>query len=310
MNTSAPARLSHGPEPTRGGPRPVAAAAVPGDGDALAATGCPLCRHPGGAETVYRFPPYAVARCRGCGFWFLNPRLDEAAMRASYEAADYFEGAGVGYASYVAQEATLRLTFQRFLGELARRGMTGGRLLEVGCAYGFFLEEAREFFRYRVGTDYSAAALEQAGGRADRFYLGGVEPVPADEPFDCAASIHVIEHVYEPVGFVRDLLARLQPGGWVVLATPDMGSFWRPLLGRRWPFFKVPEHVTYYDRRSLARLLREAGCDEVRPLPYRSVFSLELIGEKLGWRPPAALRGLRAWLPATTIAAAGRKPGS
>jgi hypothetical protein len=45
----------------------------------------------------------------------------------------------------------------------------------------------------------------------------------------------------------------------------------------------------------------------VRPLPYRSVFSLELIGAKLGWRPPAGLRGLRAWLPATTIAAAGRK---
>jgi SAM-dependent methyltransferase len=201
----------------------------------------------------------------------------------------------------------LRLTFQRFLKEMARRGMTGGRLLEVGCAYGFFLEEARGFFEYRAGTDYSPAALAKAAGRADRTFLGGVEPVPAEERFDCAACIHVIEHIYEPVGFVESLLARLKPGGWVVLATPDMGSFWRPLLGRRWPFFKVPEHVTYYDRGSLERLLRAAGCSEVSFLPYVSVFSLEMIGEKLGWRPPARLRDLRVWLPATTIAAAGRK---
>jgi len=229
-------------------------------------------------------------------------------MLESYEDDTYFEGGEAGYSSYQAQEATLRPTFRRFLGELSRRGMTGGRLLEVGCAYGFFLEEAKGFFDHRAGTDYSPAALARARGRADCLLLGGTEQIAPGELFDCIACIHVIEHIYDPVGFLRTLAGHLRPGGSIVLATPDMGSFWRPLLRSRWPFFKTPEHVTYFDRRTLAALLERAGLESVQPLPYGSAFSLALIGEKLGVRIPDGWKDRQLWLPATTIAAAGRKP--
>ncbi|MFL6196222.1 MAG: class I SAM-dependent methyltransferase [Thermoanaerobaculia bacterium] len=269
---------------------------------------CPLCGGGERREGVYGFPPFAVARCRTCGLWYLHPRLAERIMHESYAEADYFEGGSAGYSSYQAQETTLRPTFRRFLRELDRRGMTGGRLLEVGCAYGFFLDEARTCFEHRTGTDYSAAALERARGRAERLVLGGAEALAPDEAFDCIACIHVIEHIYDPVGFVRQLAAHLRPGGWIVLATPDMGGFWRPLMRRRWPFFKIPEHVTFFDRRSLAGLLQRGGLEAVQPLPYVSLFSLDLIGEKLGSRLPGGLGDLRLRIPATTIAAAGRAP--
>jgi 2-polyprenyl-3-methyl-5-hydroxy-6-metoxy-1,4-benzoquinol methylase len=226
-------------------------------------------------------------------------------MHQSYVDDGYFEGGEGGYSSYQAQEPTLRPTFRRVLAEISRRGMTGGRLLEVGCAYGFFLDEARSFFAHRTGTDYSAAALEKARGRADRLLLGGIGELAPGETFDCIACIHVIEHVYDPVAFLRRLAGHLRPGGWIVLATPDMGRLWRPLMGRRWPFFKIPEHVTFFDRPSLAELLRRSGLAEVQALPYASVFSLDLIGEKLNLRVPAALNDRWLRLPATTIAAAG-----
>jgi SAM-dependent methyltransferase len=276
--------------------------------DALERPACPLCGGEERDENVYALPPFAVARCRSCRLWYLCPRLAEPLMRASYADDAYFEGGEAGYSSYQAQEPTLRPTFRRFLQELCRRGMTGGKLLEVGCAYGFFLDEAKDFFDHRTGTDYSPAALARARGRADRLLLGGTDRLAPDELFDCIACIHVIEHIYDPVGFLRTLIRHLRPGGWLVLATPDMGSFWRPLMRRRWPFFKVPEHVTYFDRRTLAALLERGGLGSVRALPYASAFSLELIGEKLGHRLPAAWEGRRLWLPATTIAAAGRKP--
>lgn len=275
---------------------------------------CPLCGSEERETGLYVFSPFAVARCRRCGLWYLHPRLAEPAMRAKYEDDSYFEGGEGGYSSYQSQEATLRPTFRRFLAELDRRGMTGGRLLEVGCAYGFFLDEAAGHFAHRTGTDYSQAALEKARGRADHVILGGTGELPAGDPgdpgelFDCIAVIHVIEHIYDPVGFLRTLSRHLRPGGWLVVATPDMGSFWRPLMRYRWPFFKIPEHVTFFDRATLAELLRRSGYEAVQRLPYASAFSFDLIGEKLGLRMPAALRDRRLWLPATTIAAAGRKP--
>ncbi len=270
---------------------------------------CPLCGGDDPRPSRYRFAPHAVVRCRRCGLWYLAPRLAEDAMRQSYVDDSYFEGAGAGYSSYLAQEATLRHTFRRFLGELDRRGMTGGRLLEVGCAYGFFLDEAAGHFTARVGTEFSARAADRAEGRDHRILLGGLEQLAPDERFETAAAIHVIEHVYEPVTFLARLREHLVPGGWAVLATPDMGAFWRPLMGRRWTFFKIPEHVTYFDRSTLRRLFAAAGYRDVRTLPYASVFPLDLVAEKLGLAVPRALRHLRLRLPATTVAMAGRSPG-
>jgi 2-polyprenyl-3-methyl-5-hydroxy-6-metoxy-1,4-benzoquinol methylase len=288
-------------------PRPILCETTMISSAPLESPPCPLCGSEERQESLYGFPPYAVARCRNCRLWYLCPRLIEPAMHARYETDSYFEGGESGYSSYQAQESTLRHTFRSCLREMARRGMTGGRLLEVGCAYGFFLDEARSYFEHRTGTDYSPAALEKARSRADRVLLGGTEEVPAGERFDCIACIHVIEHIYDPVTFLRTLAGHLRPGGWMMLATPDMGSFWRPLMRYRWPFFKLPEHVTYFDRRTLSELLHRGGYEEVQSLPYPSAFSLDLIGEKLGIRMPAALGYREIWIPATTIAAAGRK---
>ena len=245
-------------------------------------------------------------------------------MVAAYREAAYFEGgAGPGYSSYLAQEPTLRRTFRRLLRAMQRFEMTGTagsrRLLEIGSAYGFFLDEAGAFFRYRAGTEFSEAGAALARTCADKIYVGGIEALPDiahGGQFDTVVLIHTIEHVYDPVGLLQGLMQHLAPGGWIVLATPDIGGFWRPLLGRRWPFWKPPEHVAFYNAKSLAALLTRSGCCEVRRMPYLAWFPLALVREKLTpWRrsaaqAPEADRGgsrVAIWMPATTVAAAGRK---
>ena len=249
-------------------------------------------------------------------------------MIAAYRDPSYFEGGdGPGYSSYLAQESTLRRTFRRLLRTMQRRGMTAasgspadrGRLLEVGSAYGFFLDEAQPYFGHRAGTEFSEAGAALARKFAGRIYVGGLEAIPDGAhggKFDTIVLIHTIEHVYDPVTLLRGLMEHLAPGGWLLLATPDMGGFWRPLLRRRWPFWKPPEHVAFYTAHTLAALLERAGCSEVRRMPYVSYFPLSLVREKLTpWRTPAASpngtadagSSLAVWMPATTVAAAGRK---
>jgi SAM-dependent methyltransferase len=228
-------------------------------------------------------------------------------MMSLYQQDDYFSGLEQGYRDYSAQELALRATFRRLLKNLAARGKTGGNLLEIGCGYGYLLDEARIYFKHTVGTDFSAGAVEQARIRADEVYRGGVDAIDEVEAFDCIVASHVIEHVYHPQDFINGILKRLRPGGVVVIAAPDMGSFWRKLMGGRWPSFKLPEHVLYFDNRSLPRLLQKCEMSDIQAVPYPHAFPLPLIADKFGVRLPSSWNRYSLWLPATTVAYMGVK---
>lgn len=270
---------------------------------------CPLCGHKD-SDVMYegkRFSPYGVRSCTHCGMSFLSPRPTEQSMMSLYQQDDYFSGSDQGYSDYSAQELALRATFRRLLENLAARGKTGGDLLEIGCGYGYLLDEARTYFKHRVGTDFSAGAVEQARISADEVYRGGVDAINEVEAFDCIIASHVIEHVYHPQDFIKGILKRLRPGGAVVIAAPDMGSLWRKLMGGRWPSFKLPEHILYFDNQTLPRLLEQCGVQEIKAVPYLHAFPLPLIADKFGVRLPNFCNKYSLWLPATTVAYIGVK---
>jgi SAM-dependent methyltransferase len=268
---------------------------------------CPLCRDPG-RDLLHDFAPFRVVRCRACGLAYLSPRPGASAARRLYAAGDYFDGYSGAAAGYGLQERSLRAAFRRFLRTLRRRGLTGGRLLEIGCAYGHFLAEARPHFDHLAGMDCSPAAARKAAGLADYAGCGGIEELPPEQgQFDLAVAFNVIEHVHDPVGFAARVRERLRAGGILALATPDFGSFWYRLAGRRWPSFKVPEHVAFYDRRSLASLLERAGYGGPERLPFPFAAPASLVALKLGLRLPKPLERVQIWIPRVMLAAAARR---
>lgn len=273
---------------------------------------CPLCDSDQ-RQCPFRLPgPYNVAHCTACGVHYLYPRLVESAMQETYRQSSYYEGGACGYAdtSYVAQQPALRATFKRLLHNLAKRGLTSGDLLEVGCGYGYLLDEARLFFNRRVGTEFSREGAEIARATGAEVFVGGVEQVPPELKFDCVIATQVIEHVYMPLSFVKQLANRARDGGHIFLATPDIGGVLRKLMGHRWPSFKMPEHVLYFDLQTLSSLMRRAGLTDVRKLPYPHAFPLDLIAAKFGFALPSVLARLKVFVPATTVAAYGRVPNT
>lgn len=230
-------------------------------------------------------------------------------MMALYQDDHYFEGSGDGgYGSYEAQEQPLRLTFRRLLANLAKRELVGGDLLEVGCGYGYLLDEAKPFFERRVGTDFSADAVARAQQTGAVVYHGGLDQVEADHSFETIISNHVIEHVYDPAGFIKSLAQRLKQGGNLLLSTPDAGSFWLPLMGKRWPSFKLPEHIHYFSKPHLSKLLLAAGLNDVRVVPYAHAFPLALVAAKLGLTIKGSMADKSLWIPKTTLALVASKP--
>jgi 2-polyprenyl-3-methyl-5-hydroxy-6-metoxy-1,4-benzoquinol methylase len=280
------------------------------DASELESVRCPSC---GTVEhsLVHDFSPYQVVRCLCCRAYYLSPRLIESAIRRLYEDDNYFQAGDVGYHGYLQQELSLRYSFRRFLRQLRRRRLTGGSLLEVGCGYGFLLDEARGYFQDRVGIDLSDAAVASTRQRADRAYQGDISSIPAGEKFDCIVLISVIEHVYMPVDFLRQLSTHLQPAGKMVIATPDVDSVYRRLLGRRWPAFQViPEHVAFYGGKTLSSLMKQAGLARITRVSYSRAYPADQVVDEFGLWPVILNRlGQRNIVfPGYMVARCGRRP--
>ncbi len=273
-------------------------------------TPCPVCSS-SNMSIIHVFGPFKVVSCRACKLLYLNPRLKESAIEDVYQKGAYFlKGGKTGYEDYRSQEASLRITFRRFLKELKLRGMTSGRLLEVGCGYGYFLDEAKDFFSFRAGTELSVKASTYAQRMAGaEIFVGTIDVLPSHlKDFDTIVLINVIEHIYAPVEFLRALLQRLGDSGTIVIATPDIGSFWYSLMKKKWPSFKIPEHVVFYTEKTLSSLLERAGFHTIEKIPFLHAFPLNVIVSRLGIHSQKASCRKPIWIPRTMIALAGRTP--
>ncbi|MFZ5906067.1 MAG: class I SAM-dependent methyltransferase [Nitrospirota bacterium] len=293
--------------PIQSGER-VSAGSIP-DAD-LVETPCPLCNATD-SSIIHVFSPFHVVSCSICGMIYLNPRLREQVTESLYRDDTYFSrDTETGYADYHFQEQSLRLTFRRFLRTLEKCGFTGGRLLEVGCGYGYFLDEAKDFFTSLSGIELSAQAAAAAEKRtgADIFAGTAAAMPPHFRDFDTVVLVNVIEHIYSPVHLLSALAERMKKTGTIILATPDIGSFWHRIMQDRWPSFKIPEHIAFYTGKTLKSLLERSGFRNTRPVPFPHAFPLGLVLSKLGLKNPGYAGRIPVWLPKTMTAVSGEAP--
>jgi len=272
---------------------------------------CPICHRPfssTNADESYLFTSrVAVVKC-DCGLWGLTPRVPESDILRIYQSNEYFNEGSVGYSDYGDQNESLRLTFKALLKNAERYRKGTGGLFEIGTGDGLLLSESIPFYEFRAGTDYSESAASNAREFADDMFVGGFDSVPTGylkkHDIKTVVATNVIEHVYDPVTFMRNIYNEIPDDGMVILAAPDMGSRWRKLLGKRWPSFKFPEHVFYYDEHSLSELLRVSGFVRTERISCHHYFPLGLLLEKAGLsasflpdrlaKKPVQLRGIMA----------------
>jgi ubiquinone/menaquinone biosynthesis C-methylase UbiE len=143
-------------------------------------------------------------------------------------------------------EHCLRLMHLRAYDEAV--GHAGGRdVLDVGCNTGYGTMRFMPVSRRVVGVDVSPRAIEAARDRAvdgrPEFVLGGGFDLPfPDGCFDLVTSFQVLEHVPDPLVFLRELARVTRPGGQIVLATPNAATRLYPGMAP-WNRFHVHEYL-------------------------------------------------------------------
>jgi SAM-dependent methyltransferase len=252
------------------------------------------------ASTRFEDPPYKVVRCDDCSMVWVTPRFDDEALRAVY-GEDYWQSDSPktkGYSDY-AKDADLYLKTFRRRHRLVRRYLPQGkaRILDVGCAAGYFLRVMAEKGHEVRGVEVSEA----------------IDSVPANKPgydkgsFDLVTMWDVIEHVPDPKQLLEEAKAMLRPDGHLILETQNVDSRFATLLGLKWHHFKHQEHIFHFNPDTVRRVLEQAGFEVVK---LTSSFggkyvSFDFIAERaarlnraasLALRPLTLLRGANVYL--------------
>ena len=237
-------------------------------------TACPACATAelASAAFAYRFADldFPAVRCTGCGLTFLA-RQPTAAGLAQVYAAEYFESdyhCGHEDSPYFACESEQVAAAGVLLAWIERQ-IPRGRILEVGCAGGFFLKAAAERGWSPVGVEIAASAAQFARERMGLdVRTGTLDDVhlPAGG-FDAVYLGDVLEHLPAPLAALREVNRLLRPGGVVMIAGPvTLNSLDRRLgllayraLGRTKILHQPPYHLTEFTPRTLAGAVTRAG---------------------------------------------------
>jgi SAM-dependent methyltransferase len=248
------------------------------------AQACTLC---GAAEHVRLFAvdshpvpdgrQWDLVQCAGCGLVFVVPMPGWEHLEGIYTRQTYYQ-----------QERKPRVPdpenpHVRFL----QRFAATGRLLDVGCGPGHFLNDAKAAGWKVVGLDpnpFNATFAREAYGV--EVHTGTLTEAPfRSGSFDVVCMMGVVEHLPDPVGGLKDLARLVRPGGGIFLLTQNIRSWLAWLMGRRFVFTIPPEHVHYFSSATVRRLLDVTG------------FALVSLRTRETITPEKAIRGLRKLLP-------------
>ena len=240
-------------------------------------THCSVC---GSGRLTYSFSlqSYRVMRCEDCALMFLNPQPSDEELAKIYT-AEYFLGHDSDEGRRNVSELK-RATACQYLAELTRyNGAPSGRLLEIGCGEGDFLCEA-EAAGYKVlGVEYAEAACKTANSRLQAGEVLQGELADAklpDSHFDVCVLNDVIEHVRDPLAFLREVRRVLRPGGALFIATPCLDSWSARMMKERWMEWK-PEHLTYFNKENIQTALLKAGFQDVLVQPGWKILSFDYV---------------------------------
>lgn len=240
-------------------------------------------------STLFEKENHTFVRCAECALERIDPPPTDETLAAIY-GDHYYDAWGLR----TDEERVARLkkaTFSDLLDKLPARG---GRLVDCGAATGFLLEVAKErgYEPYAIEFgELGAKELARKFGEA-RVFQGEIEQArfgdAGEGDFQVVTMCDYIEHVREPARVLTRARELLAPGGVLAITTPDAGSLSRVTLRSGWSHYKI-EHLHYFRRDNLTRLLERCGFSRVDFHPLAKSLSLNYIREQFEVYPHPVL---------------------
>lgn len=221
-----------------------------------------------------------LVRCTRCDLAFAHPQPTDEELRAIYD-DEYYEQFGfAGRRPPAGLVFTKQATYASLL-ERAEKHLPGTarELLDVGCGLGFSLLAASARGWTATGID-PLAPTDPSLVPGRTMLRGTLENAGLNGRFDLVSLVDAIEHVRDPRSTIAAAKRALRPGGLLALATNDVTSLGRKLLGSRWTHFHRA-HLWFFSPDTLSRVTEKEGLEIVEVRTASRVYNLEYVASIL-----------------------------
>ncbi len=209
-----------------------------------------------------------LVKCRRCGLIYANPRPQVNAILASYaEMVDE---------DYLKEESGRRLS-ARYTLKFLKKSAKKGKILEIGCAAGFLLDEAKnDGWEEVYGVELSKWAVAYARDvlKLENIFEGALKKARYPSSyFDAVVLKDTIEHLFSPKDILVEVRRILKPNGVLCVNTPDVGSLLSKMLKARWWGLK-DAHLYYFTKQTLSEMFESCGFVTIKSRSSARSFTL------------------------------------
>ncbi|KWT91002.1 class I SAM-dependent methyltransferase [Candidatus Magnetominusculus xianensis] len=182
-----------------------------------------------------------------------------------------------------------------FYYRIARRYVKKGSVLDYGCGGGRFLRYFNKKNYDTAGYDISPDALDMAKENTVSGHLYSSREAIADKTFDLICSIHVLEHIDDPLETLQFIRTLLKPQGILMYVVPNISGIGHTLKRHNWIGYGDPAHVSLYPAAKWIELTAKAGLkllttgtDGLWDVPY--IDGIPLLIQKIIFYPAPAFQ--------------------
>jgi len=205
--------------------------------------------------------PFLVLKCNQCSLVFVHPNPDAAELQNHYGENYYFE--------WIKQQEGRRIRMWQHRLDKIQRLSLKGKLLDVGCGEGLFLELAEKAGWQIHGTEISRFASGFAARRLGKYiFCGEVWEAAFDSnSFDVVTMWHVLEHMRDPSKVLHEIHRIIRPDGYLIIAVPNVNDIvmqivYLLLKGRKLKLFSIDSkeiHLFHFSADTIQAFLERSG---------------------------------------------------
>lgn len=225
----------------------------------------PLFKRQNKENRDYFLGPIVV--CQTCGLAYVNPRSEDRLETGNNLKESNLKQQNSRISEqFLDEERWKKKDFADRL-TIIKKYKSEGKLLDVGCGIGFFLQVAQESGFEAKGIDPSFLVSNFARQKLGLDVLTGtlMDMRYPEQSFDIITSFHVLEHVPSPSELLVEMKRILKDDGILAIEVPNINNLFTKLLGFRFKScFDCAQHYYYFTKRTVRHLLEKNGFELLR----------------------------------------------